>query len=59
MRKWIVEEPGGERGEIYEIREVTDDEILEDRWNGGNLRWKRNMVKVRPRSHMKTAYRIG
>ena len=33
MRTWIVEEPGGERGEIYEIREVTDDEILEEDWD--------------------------
>ena len=41
MRTWIVEEPGGERGEICETRTVTDDEILEDRWDW----WKDMMEK--------------
>ena len=41
MRTWIIQEPGGERGEIYETRRVTDDEILEDRWDW----WKAMMEK--------------
>ena len=41
MRTWLIEEPGGERGEIYETRQVTDDEILEDRWDW----WKVMMEK--------------
>lgn len=41
MRTWIYEYPGGEHGEIHETREVTDDEILEDRWYW----WKEVMEK--------------
>jgi len=41
MRTWIVNEPGRERGEIYQVRQVTDDEILEDRWDW----WKHLMEK--------------
>jgi hypothetical protein len=41
MRTWLIEEPGGERGEIYQVREVTDAEILEDRWEW----WKEIMEK--------------
>jgi hypothetical protein len=41
MRKWIVNEPGGERGEINEIRTVTDEEILSEYWDF----WKDEMEK--------------
>jgi hypothetical protein len=41
MRKWIVNEPGGERGEINEIRTVTDEEILSEYWDF----WKDKMEK--------------
>jgi hypothetical protein len=41
MRKWIVDEPGGERGEIYETRTVTDEEILSEYWDF----WKDLMEK--------------
>jgi hypothetical protein len=41
MRTWLIQEPGGERGEIYQVREVTDAEILEERWDW----WKEIMEK--------------
>lgn len=41
MRTWLIDEPGGERGEINEVREVTDAEILEIRWDW----WKERMIR--------------
>jgi hypothetical protein len=49
MRTWIVEEPGGERGEISSMEEYTDDEILEDRWDW----WKAMMEKKYGKSSSK------
>ena len=41
MRTWIYEYADGERGEIHRSKIVTDDEILEDRWDW----WKPLMEK--------------
>ena len=41
MKKYIYEEPGGERGEIFNVETKTEEEILDEYWDF----WKELMEK--------------
>jgi len=47
MKTYCYDEPGGERGEIYEVVCKTEEEILEDYWDF----WKELMEKKYGKDH--------